>query len=150
MKVILTQDVKNIGKKNEIKEVKEGFARNFLIPKGLAVMPTPENIKKAEKEKEQIEIEAEEELKKTQAVTSSLDGQEVGFHMKLGKEGQLFESITAQKIAEKLKELGFNINKNQVDLAEPIKSLGEFPVKVKFEHNLEALITVAITEETNE
>jgi large subunit ribosomal protein L9 len=67
--------------------------------------------------------------------------------VKIGEEGQLFESITSQKIAEKLKELGFEVKKTQIDLVEPIKEMGEFPVKIKFEHNLEAEIKLIVTEE---
>ena len=78
---------------------------------------------------------------------SNIDGQEIIIPVKIGEEGQLFESITSQKIYEKLKELGFEIKKSQIDLPEPIKELGEFPVKIKLEHNLEAEIRVIITEE---
>ena len=67
--------------------------------------------------------------------------------VKLGEEGQLFESINAQKISEKMKEMGLEIKKSQIQLADPIKELGEFPVKIKFEHNLEAEIRVIINEE---
>lgn len=119
----------------------------FLIPKGLAKPATKENLKWLESQKE-IEVKkAEEELKKVEAVATNIDGQEIIILVKVGAEGQLFESITSQKIYEKLKELGFEIKKSQIDLPEPIKELGEFPVKIKLEHNLEAEIRVIITEE---
>jgi len=118
-----------------------------LIPKGLAKIATKENLKWLETQKE-IEVKkAEEELKKVQKTASTIDGQEIIIPVKVGEEGQLFESITSQKIAEKLKELGFDIKKTQIDLIEPIKELGEFPVKIKFEHNLEAEIRIIIVEE---
>jgi len=147
MRVILLQDVENLGKKYEIKEVKNGYARNFLIPKGLARPATKEALTWLETQKEMEAKKAEEELKKIQAFASSIDGQEVIIPVKIGEEGQLFESITSQKIFEKLKELGFEIKKNQIDLEEPIKELGEYPVKIHFEHNLEAEIKVIIVEE---
>ena len=147
MRVILSQDVDNLGKKYEIKEVKDGYARNFLIPKGLAKPATKEALKWLETQKEVEAQKAEEELKRIQGIASAIDGQEVIIPVKIGEEGQLFESITSQKIFEKLKELGFEIKKTQFDLKEPIKELGEFPIKIKFEHNLEAEIKVIITKE---
>lgn len=147
MRVILLQDVEKLGKKFDIKEVANGYALNFLIPKGMAKKATKETLKWLKTQKEIVEKKAEEELKKTQDFASAIDGQEVMLQVKIGEEGQLFESITSQKIAEKLKELGFEIKKTQIDLVDPIKELGEFPVKIKFDHNLEAEIKIIITEE---
>jgi len=147
MRVILLKDIENLGKKYEIKEVANGYARNFLIPRGLAKKATKEALKWLKIQKE-IEIKkAEEELKKFQALASAIDGQEIIIPVKIGEEGQLFESIASQKIFEKLKELGFEVKKSQIDLLEPIKELGEFPVKIHFEHNLEAEIKVIVVEE---
>lgn len=147
MKVILLKDVKEIGKKYEFKEVKAGYARNFLFPRGLAKPASPEVLKWLETQKEIEAKRAEEELKEVQDFASNIDGQEVVIPVKLGEEGQLFESINAQKIVEKLKEVRFEIKKSQILLAQPIKELGEFPVKVKLEHNLEAEIKVIVTEQ---
>jgi len=141
------QDIENLGKKYEIKEVKDGYARNFLIPKGLAKPATEEALKWLETQKEAEAKKAEEELKMVQERATAIDGLEVIIPVKIGEDGQLFESITSQKISEKLKELGFEIRKTQIDLLEPIKELGEFPVKIKFEHNLEAEIRVIVIEE---
>ena len=147
MRIILLQNVEKLGKKYDIKEVADGYARNFLIPKGLVKPATKENLKWLETQKE-IEVKkAEEELKKVEAVATNIDGQEIIIPVKIGEEGQLFESITSQKIYEKLKELGFEIKKSQIDLTEPIKELGEYPVKIKFEHNLEAEIKIIVVEE---
>ena len=145
MRVILLKDVDKVGKKFEVKEVKNGFARNLLIPKGLAKLATKEALKWLETQKEIENKKAETELKGAQDVASSIDGQEVVVQVKVGEEGQLFESITNQKISEKLKEAGFEVKKSQIELAEPIKELGEYPVKIKFEHNLESEIRVIIT-----
>jgi large subunit ribosomal protein L9 len=147
MRVILLQDVENLGKKHELKEVKSGYARNFLFPKNLAKPATKEAIKWLETQKEIETKKAEEALKKAQELASNIDGQEIIIPVKIGEEGQLFESITNQKIIEKLKEAGFEVKKNQIDLTEPIKELGEFPIKIKFEHNLESEIKVIIIEE---
>lgn len=147
MRVILLQDIENLGKKYEIKDVKNGYARNFLIPKGLAKIATEQAIKRAETQKEAAVKKAEEELKKVQQLASQIDGLELVIPVKIGKEEQLFEKITSQKVSEKLADLGFEIKKEQIDLVEAIKELGEFPVKVNLKHNLEAEIKVIITEE---
>lgn len=147
MKIILLKDVENIGKKLEVKDVKDGHARNFLIPQGLAKPATRQAMKWLDIQKE-IETKKEEEaLKGIQEIASKIDGTELLMLVKVGDEGQLFEKINAQKIQEKLKEIGFEVSKNQVLLQEPIKELGEFPVKIKFDHNLESEIKVIISEE---
>ncbi len=147
MRIILLQDVENIGKKYEIKDVKDGYARNFLIPKSLAKIATEKVIKWAETQKEAAVKKAEEELKKIQQLASQIDGLELVITVKIGKEGQFFEKITSQKVSEKLADLGFEIKKEQIDLKEPISEPGEFPVKIKLKHNLEAEIKVIMTEE---
>src|SRR3989344_4219559 len=147
MKVILLKDVPKIGKKFDVKEVAEGHARNFLIARNLAKSATPEALEWLHMQKELLETKAEEDLKGMQELASSLDDLEVPLPVKVGEEGQLFESINAQKVADRLKELGYNIKKSQVSLEEPLKEAGEFPVKVELEHNLEAEIRVIITGE---
>jgi large subunit ribosomal protein L9 len=147
MRVILLQDIENLGKKYEIKEVADGYARNFLLPKKLAIIADEKALKWLETKKEIETKKAEEELKKIQELASAVDDREIVIAVKVGEEGQLFESITNQKISEKLKEMGFEIKKGQIDLREPIKELGEFPVKIKFAHNLEAEIRVIVIEE---
>ena len=147
MKVILLQDIESLGKKYEVKEVKDGHARNFLLPQKLAKAATKQALKWLADQKEVIEKQAEEDLKKAQTVASGLDGLELNIAVKVGDEQQLFESINSQKIAEKLKELGFEIKKSQVKLESPIKELGEFSVNIVLDHNLESEIKVIITEE---
>ncbi len=147
MKVILLENIDKIGKKFEVKEIKDGFARNSLLPKGLVKIADDQAMKWLEVQKEILAKKAEENLKANQSVASSIDGMEVMITVKVGDEGQLFEHITAPKIADKLKEMGFAVKKEQIDLLEPIEEIGDFPVKVKFEHNLEAEIQVIISEE---
>ncbi len=147
MKVILLKDIDKVGKKFDVKEIKDGYARNFLIPKGLAKPATEEALIWLETQKEIEGKKAEEELTKIQERASAIDDQELIIPVKVGDEDQLFESVTSQKIAEKLKEAGFEIKKTQIVLAEPIKELGDFSVKIKFEHNLESEIRVIVTKE---
>ncbi|MDP1890000.1 MAG: 50S ribosomal protein L9 [Gemmatimonadaceae bacterium] len=145
MKVILLQDVEGLGKKYDIKDVKDGYARNFLLREKLARAATKQALKWLADQKEIIEKEAEEDLKKEQVLASGLDGSELNIVVKVGDEGQLFESVNSQKIAEKLKEMGFEVKKSQVKLENPIKELGEFPVNISLAHNLEAEIKIIIT-----
>jgi len=147
MKVLLLKDLENLGKKFEIKEVKSGYARNFLIPKGLAKPATRKTMEWVESQKEKIAQQAEEELKRIQQLASSIDGLEVIIAVKVGEDGQLFESVTLQRVYERVKELGFDLKKNQIELQDSIKELGEFPIKIKFGHNLESEIRLIITEE---
>jgi large subunit ribosomal protein L9 len=150
MKVILLKDVEKIGNKFDVKEVKDGYARNFLITKGLAKQATKEALEWLAVQKEITEKKAEENLEKVQALASAIESREIIIPVKVGDEDQLFESVNAQKIAEKLKEAGFEIKKSQIVLDQPIKELGEYPVKIKLEHNLEAEIQVIITKEEGE
>jgi len=147
MKVILLQDIEGLGKKYDIKEVKSGYARNFLLPGKTVRAATKEALKWLAGQKEVIEKEVEEDLKKAQALASGLDGLELNIAVKVGDEGQLFESINSQKIVEKLKEMGFEIKKSQIKLQNPIKSTGEFPTSISLDHNLEVEIKVIITAE---
>ena len=145
MKVILLRDVPNTGRKHDVKEVSSGFARNFLIPKGLAIAADEESLKNLEMKKKLDAEKAEGELKEAEKAASKLDGAEIEIAVKAGKEGQLFESVNKQKISDHLKEMGFNISKDQIDLKSPLKETGEFPVKLKMEHGLEAEVKIIIT-----
>jgi large subunit ribosomal protein L9 len=147
MKVVLLKDIEKLGKKYDIKEVKEGFARNFLFPKGLAKVATKKNLKEAETKKELEDKKAEEELQKVQKEAEGIEGLEVSIAVKVGESNQLFESVSPQKISETLKEMNFNVKKDQIIIQEPIKELGEFKVKINFKHNLEAEIKLIITPE---
>jgi large subunit ribosomal protein L9 len=148
MKIILLQDVENLGKKYEVKNVADGYARNFLLPKKMAVLATQANLKQLEKQKEIEAQKAEEELRLFQEQASQLDGLEIEIPVKVGEDGKLFGSITATKIADKLKEKGFEIKKEQIKLEEPIKEIGDYDVTIEFPHNLEAKVRViAIAEE---
>jgi large subunit ribosomal protein L9 len=146
MKVILLQDVENLGKKYEIKSAKDGYAKNFLMPNNLAKPATKEALKWLATQKEIGEKKTEDDLKKNQEAAEKTDGLEVLISAKIGDQGQLFEKINAQKISEKLVEMGFAIDKNQIVLPEPIGEMGEHPAKIKFEHNLEADIRIIISE----
>ncbi len=147
MKVILLEDIEKIGKKHEVKEVKDGYGRNFLIPKGLVKQATKEALEWLELQREIQEKKAEQDLKGVEEIVSKIDGLEVIIPVKVGDKGQLFEKIDPKDISDKIKEQGFDVKKDQIILEQPFEEMGEFPVKIKFEHNLEADIKVIITEE---
>jgi large subunit ribosomal protein L9 len=149
MQIILLQNVENLGEKNDIKEVKDGYARNFLIPKGLAKKATKEALRMLERQVEAKKIRDEKELREAQKLVSKINGQEIIITVKVGEKEQLFESITTQNILKELKKLNFKIKDSQIKLSEPIKRLGEFPIKIKFEHNLEAEIKVIISKKND-
>src|SRR3990167_5167235 len=134
MRVILLRDVPKVGKKFEVKEVAAGYARNLLLKRNLAKVATPEALQWLEMQKELQSQKSEEELKHAQELASSLDDLEVPLAVKVGEGGQLFESINAQKIAERLKEMGYDVKKGQIKLEEPLKESGEFSVGISLEH----------------
>ncbi len=147
MKVILIEDVVNLGKKYDVKDVADGYARNFLIPNNLAKIATKEALAWLESQKDILEKKIEEDLIKAQDIASKIDGIEINIPVKVGEKGQLYEKISNSKIAEKIKEEGFDIKKDQIKLLQPIESIGEYEIKIKLEHNLESEIKVIITEE---
>lgn len=147
MKIILLQDVEELGKKGDIKNVANGYARNFLFPKKLAKFATEEAIKELEKQKELEAQKAEEELKKIEELVSQIDGLEFEVIEKVDENGKLYGSINEIGVAKILKEKGFEIKKKQIKIPQPIKDLGEFPVTILFDHGLEAEIKLIVMEE---
>lgn len=145
MKVVLLADIKNIGKVGDIKEVADGFARNFLFPKKLAEMATDSAIKKAESVKQKQSEIAKKDLEATQDLASQLDGKEVVISAK-AKDGKLFGSITAKNIVKELKKEKFEIKENSIIL-EPIKELGEYDFKIELEHGIEVSLRLIVKEE---
>lgn len=147
MKVILLQDIENIGKKGDIKRVANGYARNFLFPKKLAKIATKEAIEELEKQKELETKKAEEELKATQEIVSKIDGLEIEMPVKVDEEGKLYGSINEVEISKILTNKRFDIKKKQIKIPQPIKEIGEYQVTILFDHNLEAEIKIIVSEE---
>ncbi|MBD3282556.1 MAG: 50S ribosomal protein L9 [Candidatus Portnoybacteria bacterium] len=147
MKVILLQDVKSIGKKGEVKNVADGYARNFLFPRNLAKPATDGSLKQLEKEQKVIEQEAEEELKKAQEQASKIEGQEIEIKEKADDQGKLYGSVTESKIQKALKEKGFTVKAKQIKIPQPIKGVGEYPVSISFDHGLEAEVRIIVSVE---
>lgn len=145
MKVIFFQDVKGTGKRGEIKEISDGYARNFLLPKKLAGVATPEAIKKVGLEKQKHLEAVKQDLAKTQEIASQLQGKEIVIKAK-AKDGKLFGSITAKAIAKELKKDGLEIAEKAIML-EPIREIGEYEIKIILEHNIEAGVMLFVESE---
>lgn len=144
MKVILLQNIDKLGKKNDVKEVADGYGRNFLIPRGLAVLATASEMKDLEEKKKLEAEQAEKELGQAQEIAAQIDGMEIDLPSKASPEGKLFGTIKAGQISDRLKELGFEVAKKQVKLIEPIKEVGDYEVAIEFPHNLEVKIKVSV------
>lgn len=147
MEVILQQDVKGLGKKGDVVNVADGYGRNFLLPRGLAVPATAGNIKQVDIEKETQRQKRERELQEAQEIAARIQGQKLHIATKVGESGKLFGSITSQEIAERLKrQYKVEIDKRKIELEEPIKSVGKHPVKIKIHPKVQVEITVQVTE----
>ena len=131
MEVILRQTVENVGKPGDVVDVKAGFARNYLIPRGLAFPATEGNKKQISQQKSRLEAAESERVKAAQEVASRLEQVSLTFSARVGDEEKLFGSVTAADIAEQLQAQGFDIEKRQVELHEPIKSLGVYRIPVR-------------------
>lgn len=147
MLVILLENINKIGKKNDIKNVNDGYASNFLIPRKLAIIATPELIEKTKKTQIAQEKKKEETHKEAENQAKEIEGKRFILKVKTGEEGQLFEAVHPEAIAEKINQNGFSIKADQLIIDEPIKKLGEFKVKIKFEPKIEATINLVIDKE---
>jgi large subunit ribosomal protein L9 len=147
MKVILIQDVENLGSAGDIVEVAKGYGRNFLIPRNLAVVASTRNIKKLEHQKNMVEAKVRKESEKSGSLLEKVDGQEVIVRANVGEEGKLFGSVTSADIAEELGKLGFAIDRKQIVLDSAIKSIGEHRMKVRVSSGLFAEIVVTVVPE---
>ncbi len=144
MKVILLQDVKTLGKKGEIKEVAEGYARNFLIPRGLVIEATASNLKRHQGEEKKLEDQKAKAQSEASKLAQRIDGQVFEVTARTGEGGRLFGSITSSDIASALKKRKIIVDKRKIELNEPIKSLGTYSIRVKLHPNVTANMEVVV------
>lgn len=144
MQVILTKDIKDLGKEGEIKKVSSGYARNFLFSQNLAVPATKINLKDLTIKKERKAKKAEEELKQAQNLAIQLEGLELRITLKTGESGEIFGSIDVPQVVILLKEKGIEMKKSQVLLSKPIKELGEHKIAINLDHGLEAQVVLIV------
>lgn len=144
MKVILKQNVTSLGKAGDIINASDGYARNFLIPKGLAAEATDKNVNSLAQEKKRILQHIEKEKHKAEELTAQLTGIVCQIARRVGEQDKLFGSVTTKDIEAALHEQGFAIDRKAILLDDPIKALGEFPVKIKIHPGITAEIKVQV------
>ncbi len=147
MKVIFIKDVKGKGKQGEVKNVSEGYARNYLFPNNLAKEANKGNLKTLEKKKESKKKQAEEERLEAVKLKDELEKLTIELSTKAGEGGRLFGSITSKQIAAVLKEKGYKVDKRKIELSEPIRSLGYTNVPIKLHPEVTATLKVHVSEE---
>lgn len=147
MEIILREDVQHVGKAGEVVKVKDGYARNFLLPKGLAYPATEGNKKRIAFEADRLAQKRAVEKQAAEGEAATLAGVTLTFPMKVGEEEKLYGSVTAGDIQRRLEEQGIHVDKRKVDLAEPIRALGEFRVGIKVHAEVRPEIVVVVVKE---
>jgi len=147
MKVILKQDVENLGRKGDLVKVAAGYGRNFLLPRKLAIEVTGSNVKMIQIERQSLKKKVESERMSYRDLIERLNAVTVSFVRKAGEKDHIFGSVSAADIKEALDGLGFDIDKKKIVLDEPLKRLGNYAVPVKVFHDDRAEIKVAVVKE---
>jgi len=142
MEIILRQAVENLGKPGDVVKVKSGYARNYLLPHGLAYEATPGNLKRIQQERNRLEAAESERRTAAQGLAEKIEQVSLTFSARVGEEGKLFGSVTAADIAAQLEAQGFHLEKRQIDLHEPIKALGVYLVPVRLHADVKPEVRV--------
>jgi large subunit ribosomal protein L9 len=145
VQIILSEDVHALGDAGDIVTVKPGYARNFLIPQGKAIIATAERVNEVEHQKRVIAEKRARELKDLESVKAKLDGTKLEISAQAGEEGKLFGSVTAANLAELLAEKGLEVDRRKIQLGEPIKTLGEHTVAIRLRSDVVAEFNVTVT-----
>ena len=144
MKVILKQDVKGTGKKGDILDVSDGFAKNFLLKKGLAEQASSVAVNSLKIQKEAEERRRAEEIKAIKELAAKIDKTTVEVTIKCGENGKVFGSVTSKEIASKLADMGYEIDKKKIVLKDSLKTVGDYPAEIRFMEGVSAKITVSV------
>lgn len=147
MEVILKKDVDKLGKAGSVTSVKNGYARNYLLPQGLALVATPANLKVVEREKEKAAARLEKEKQQALVLADKIQTTSITITVQAGEEGALFGSVTNQDIAQAYKNEGIAIDKKKIDLVDPIKEVGVFKVSVKLHPEVTAEAKIWVVKE---
>lgn len=147
MKVILRKNYDQLGKIGDLVEVKNGFARNFLLPRQIAYIATKGNIRALEEEKQQIAKKEVKELEAAKILATELENVSITIPVKVGEEDKIFGSVTSQMISDALKEKSYEVDKRKIDLEEPIKALGIYSVNVKLHNDVTAVVKTWVVRE---
>jgi len=150
MKVILKEDVNNLGVMGTVVEVKDGYGRNFLIPRNLAVEANPKNIRHFEHQKKTIEVKVKKVRKSAEDLAEQLSRMTLSMEARAGEEEKLFGSVTTKDIAEAISEKGVEIDRRKILLDEPIKHLGSYEVPIKVHQDVIANVKVEVKQSSTE
>jgi large subunit ribosomal protein L9 len=149
MKVILREDVYNLGKSGELVAVKDGYARNYLLPRNLAMLANEANIRQLEHEKRVIDLRQSKAKGVAEQQAKTLAGVSVTIKRKVGDQDKLFGSVTALDVAEALASAGHKLDRRIIHLPEPIRAVGTFPVEVRLHREVTATVTVQVEGEAH-
>ncbi|MGZ5493032.1 MAG: 50S ribosomal protein L9 [Thermoanaerobaculia bacterium] len=144
MKVILTEEIRGLGTRGDVVNVKDGYARNYLLPKNLAREATAGNLKSVEQERRKWALLANQEKEAAQKAAESVKGMKITVQKRVGDNGQLFGSVTANEIADGLEAKGVHVDKRRIELGHPIKSIGVHDVEVRLYRDVSAQIQVEV------
>ncbi|NBU97832.1 MAG: 50S ribosomal protein L9 [Spirochaetia bacterium] len=147
MKIILQKDFPNLGDAGDIKDVSDGYARNFLIPNRIALRADEGSTKIALHQKKMINLKKDKRTKSMSEVANNLKGKEIEVFVNVGENDKLFGSVTPQDISLALKSSGFEIDKRKIEISEAIKSLGTFQAKVKLADGIQSVIQVKVSKQ---
>jgi large subunit ribosomal protein L9 len=145
MDIILMENVDGLGNIGDLVKVKAGYARNYLIPQKLAVVANKRNLKELEHQKRQLERKAQKVLQASEVIKEQIEKVSCSFALRASEEGKLFGSVTSMEIESKLVEAGIEIDRKKIQLAEPIKALGDYEVPVKLPAGITATVKVTVT-----
>ena len=146
MEVILKDDIKNLGYKDDIVNVKPGYGRNYLIPQGLAVIASPSNRKMAEENTRQASHKAEKLKNDAQAIADKMGELTLEIPAKAGESGKIFGAVTTLQVADVLKEKGFEVDRRKIDFNQDIKNLGEYTAEIDLHKEVKKEITIKVVE----
>jgi large subunit ribosomal protein L9 len=147
MKIILNQDVKNLGHKDDIVSVKDGYGRNYLIPQGMAKLATPSAIRMLEEEIKQKAFKQDKLKKDADSLKSQLDGLSVLLKTKTGTTGKIFGAVTTLQVANSLKDKGFDIDRRKIVFNDDIKTIGEYKATINLYKEISAEVSVLVESE---
>ena len=142
MEIILRQAVENLGSPGDVVKVKSGYARNYLLPYGLAYEATPGNLKRIQQERDRLDAAENERRGAASTIAEQLEQVSLTFSARVGEEGKLFGSVTSADIQQQLEAQGFHIEKRQIDLHEPIKALGVYRVPIRLHADVKPEVRV--------
>ena len=147
MEVILKEDIVNVGKIGEVVRVRDGYARNYLLPRGLVLVANKKNLKTFEHQKKVVADQKQKIIRQAQTVGDQLASTTVVISMKAGEEGRLFGSVTNMQIEKALKAKGLNVDRRKIHLEEPIKSVGEYEIPIRLAADLTVPLKVSVIAE---